>query len=93
MSGEKWTKVNSIEDLKNRVEKHKGNKRYEWRDFKFKKSESKGISSNDHSEYLILYKGNHIETYSLDIMTTERIKQKLEQIEHEDPDSMSEWLD
>lgn len=88
----KCIQVSSIEELKERVEKYKGEKRYKWKDFKFKKPDSKGISSNDHSEFFVIYRGNHIETFSLDVMTIDKIKQKLEQIEHEDPDSMEEWL-
>lgn len=92
MTDKKWIEVNNIKELKEKVEKYRGYEKYKWKDFKFKKSDSGSLSTDDHSEFLVLYKGNHIETFSLDIMTVDRIKQKLRQIEHEEPESMEEWL-
>lgn len=96
MSNE-WIEVDSIEELKERVMKYRGDTHYEWQDFQFKKSGSESGDENDiapkeHCEFEVIFNDAHIDTFSLDRMTTEEIEQKLEEMRDTNPTSMTEWL-
>lgn len=81
--------VNDVKSLKKNIEKFRGKT-------KFKKSEfdddSPVIQSNDHYEFLVIYKENHIDTFSIDIMSVDKIEKKLDEIRTLNPKSMHEWL-
>mgnify|MGYP007091097185 CR=1 FL=1 len=84
MSGEYKT-VDTVEELKERAGTYD---RYEWEEFKFEQPEGSGHTA----EYFVLYKGEHVETFSLDVMTVSKIEETLREIRRVDPDSMSDWL-
>ena len=75
-----------VENLKNKMNTENMD-RYKLGNFKFERA------GNDTREYLVIYKGNHVDTFSMDIMSVDRLKQKLEEIKHANPTSMREWLD
>lgn len=84
MSGEYKT-VDTVEELKESAGTYT---RYEWEEFKFRQPE--GAVNTE--EYFVLYEGEHIETFSLDVMTASKIEDKLLEIRSVDPNSMDDWL-
>lgn len=59
---------------------------FKYQDIKFE------MAGNCTDEYLVMYKGEHVETFSLDIMELETLKKKINKIKSVEPESMEELL-
>lgn len=79
-----WEREN-VENLKNKMNTENMD-RYKLGNFEFERA------GNDTREYLVIYKGNHVETFSMDIISVDKLKQKLEEIKLVEPESIDEWL-
>jgi hypothetical protein len=80
---ENWEQVKDVQTLKYKINKHNLDK-YQLNDFKFERA------GNNTREYYVYYKENHVETYSMDTMDVERIKEKLEEMKLVEPESKNE---
>jgi ribosomal protein L20A (L18A) len=81
---DKYLKVDTLEELKDMFGSYT---KIQWEEFKFEKA-GKGMTK----EYHVYYKDNKVETFSMDLISKDKLERNIRRIRKIDPESVGEWL-